>query len=382
MISFAATNNAIAGLSIATGGDQIRNCKGAYGPWTPCSHSCGTLGIMTREFIITEQAANGGQPCPATHEAQSCNWHPCAVPAAGNNRNESATISAVRHCDKCDCECSWTENGTKCTPPGDGSCCWDCCCVDPSPPSPPSPPHAGPWVRTSGLNCYPGHGATDLEKPTGSDCGVMSLTECQQKCINLTDCEGITVSKDPTSGLFKCYRRGNIQLDACDRSPGYTTYVNKSWAKAAGLNCYGGGHGAIDLESPPGSNAGIMSLADCQQKCANMEMCDGITVRKQASGQYECYRRGSVDFTDCDQHSEYDSYKYCCGPEPQTEYINHYDPNNPLKIVPDNQTRSNNYFLIIGDWGRSGGPSAGDCMDGVARMMKAYAAKQVAPVCA
>ena len=34
--------------------------------------------------------------------------------------------------------------------------------------------------------------------------------------------------------------------------------------------------------------------------------------------------------------------------------------------------------MMISDWGKSGGPSPGDCMDGVAKMMKAYATKQAA----
>jgi hypothetical protein len=49
------------------------------------------------------------------------------------------------------------------------------------------------------------------------------------------------------------------------------------------------------------------------------------------------------------------------------------DGNNPFKIVPSS-TRSNNYFLILGDWGKSGGP--GECQSEVARMMKTYVRDQ------
>jgi len=56
-------------------------------------------------------------------------------------------------------------------------------------------------------------------------------------------------------------------------------------------------------------------------------------------------------------------------------YINHYDGSNPLAIHTD-PVRSNNYFLIIGDWGRAGGP--GPCQTAVAEKMKAYVSQQKA----
>jgi len=54
-------------------------------------------------------------------------------------------------------------------------------------------------------------------------------------------------------------------------------------------------------------------------------------------------------------------------------YANHYESNNPLRIIPDEQ-RSSNYFLVIGDWGRAGGP--GLCQEAVAEKMKKYVAQQ------
>lgn len=52
-----------------------------------------------------------------------------------------------------------------------------------------------------------------------------------------------------------------------------------------------------------------------------------------------------------------------------------YDGNNPLGIVPKPQ-RSDNYFLIIGDWGKSGGP--GPCQNQVTALMKQYVRNQAA----
>lgn len=56
-------------------------------------------------------------------------------------------------------------------------------------------------------------------------------------------------------------------------------------------------------------------------------------------------------------------------------YINNYNGSNPLSIKPDPR-RSNNYFLIIGDWGKADGP--GHCQSAVAQLMQAYVQKQSA----
>eukprot|EP00440_Ansanella_granifera_P071729 gb/GFBE01077842.1/.p1 GENE.gb/GFBE01077842.1/~~gb/GFBE01077842.1/.p1 ORF type:complete len:402 (+),score=54.84 gb/GFBE01077842.1/:1-1206(+) len=73
----------------------------------------------------------------------------------------------------------------------------------------------------------------------------------------------------------------------------------------------------------------------------------------------------------------------CCGssaapeplPAPPSKYVNHYNGTNPLGIRASNR-RSENYFLIIGDWGRDSGP--GQCQSAVAEKMKAYIRQQQA----
>eukprot|EP01062_Namystynia_karyoxenos_P006873 TRINITY_DN123_c1_g1_i1.p1 TRINITY_DN123_c1_g1~~TRINITY_DN123_c1_g1_i1.p1 ORF type:complete len:408 (+),score=83.98 TRINITY_DN123_c1_g1_i1:169-1392(+) len=62
-------------------------------------------------------------------------------------------------------------------------------------------------------------------------------------------------------------------------------------------------------------------------------------------------------------------------PPSPSGWVNHYDGNNPLGISADSR-RSNNYFLILGDWGKFGGP--GDCQSQVAGRMKAYIKSQEA----
>jgi len=77
------------------------------------------------------------------------------------------------------------------------------------------------------LNCYTGHGATDLEKEAGEPCGEMSLSECEQKCDELDACQGITVSSKSGSNKVLCYRRGSINVGQCDHdAQGYTTLLN------------------------------------------------------------------------------------------------------------------------------------------------------------
>jgi len=59
----------------------------------------------------------------------------------------------------------------------------------------------------------------------------------------------------------------------------------------------------------------------------------------------------------------------------EMQYFNNYDGDNPRTIRAD-PVRSNNYLLVIGDWGRAGGP--GPCQTAVAEKMKAYVAQQKA----
>lgn len=54
-------------------------------------------------------------------------------------------------------------------------------------------------------------------------------------------------------------------------------------------------------------------------------------------------------------------------------YVNYYNGSNPLNIQAS-QRRSDNYFLMIGDWGRAGGP--GSCQLAVAEKMKQYVREQ------
>lgn len=87
----------------------------------------------------------------------------------------------------------------------------------PTPTPPPTP--TGNWTQYRGLNCYAGRGAKDLEGG-GSDCGTMSLEECQGKCGELAECVAITY------GSGKCYRRGYVLPGNCDVNGDYDTWIN------------------------------------------------------------------------------------------------------------------------------------------------------------
>ena len=76
-------------------------------------------------------------------------------------------------------------------------------------------------------NCYNGHGAVNLENPTYSSAGTMSLYDCLQLCSVTNGCDGVSVSNNETSvpGYINCYRKGNISLDHCDDYIPYDTYT-------------------------------------------------------------------------------------------------------------------------------------------------------------
>lgn len=138
-------------------------------------------------------------------------------------------------------------------------------------------PHPGEdgWAETYGLNCWgardggKSHGAKDLETPASASCGKMSIKDCQAKCDQMEGCDAVTIGSDGS-----CYRKSNVVPDQCDIAPGmFTTYVKSEWVHAKGFNCWGsrnGGksHGAMDLEVPADSSAGVMSLDDCQKMCS------------------------------------------------------------------------------------------------------------------
>ena len=86
------------------------------------------------------------------------------------------------------------------------------------------------YTLNSMKNCYNGHGAINLENPPYSSAGTMSLYDCQTLCDKTENCDGITVSNNETSipGYINCYRKGNINIDACDGDFTYDTYIKNA----------------------------------------------------------------------------------------------------------------------------------------------------------
>jgi hypothetical protein len=178
---------------------------------------------------------------------------------------------------------------------------------------PPGPWSVTNWTRAKGENCYgprgtaPAHGATDLESPPSASCGVMSLADCQRKCLELPGCQAVTVAPTP-DGKVECYRKADVSLAHCDGATSLDTYVRREWMLAGGFNCYTG-HGAVDLEHPPTSDCGTMSVRDCQRKCAVTPGCSAVTwLGADHSGVGKCYRKGSIDLPKCDRLSSFDTY--------------------------------------------------------------------------
>jgi len=85
----------------------------------------------------------------------------------------------------------------------------------------------GSWSKHMGENCYDGHGATAID---GSPIGKLSLADCQKMCDSTAGCTGITVAWSENGEPTDCWRRSNINIDACDEGDGYDT-----WTKSAGF---------------------------------------------------------------------------------------------------------------------------------------------------
>ena len=81
------------------------------------------------------------------------------------------------------------------------------------------------------------------------------------------------------------------------------------------MNCYGErdgqpAHGADDLENPPSSSAGVMTLANCMELCDNTDDCDGVTVSaaSEGGGLVECFRKANVNIDSCDFYYPIDTW--------------------------------------------------------------------------
>ena len=90
------------------------------------------------------------------------------------------------------------------------------------------------WAAATGYNCYPGHGATDIEKPSSSDCGVMNVVDCRRKCESTAGCTAITWEGKDHSGVGRCFRKAAVDLSKCDKGTDFDTYVR--YTNTAGEN--------------------------------------------------------------------------------------------------------------------------------------------------
>jgi hypothetical protein len=169
---------------------------------------------------------------------------------------------------------------------------------------PPGPWSDTVWAEAKGANCYGAHGATDLEHPASASCGVMTIAECQQKCLDLPGCTAITTSP-ADGGKVECYRKADISVRHCDSRTTFDTYVRHEWLLAGGFNCYPG-HGA---DNRPAELPDPMTVRDCQHKCSLDTGCSAIVFQgKDHSGVGMCYLKANVDLTKCDEGSSFDTY--------------------------------------------------------------------------
>lgn len=158
------------------------------------------------------------------------------------------------------------------------------------------------WVLGGGVNCWPGHGANDI--PTTSS--TMSIVDCQALCDKTSGCTGVVTSVDGSS--FRCWMKSDINFAGCQYGTSFSTWVKGDFVEAAGFNCWTG-HGAVDMEDPPNSSCGVMSVHACQQKCLATEGCDGITTSPASGGLINCYRKGDVQLSACQHGTNFNTWK-------------------------------------------------------------------------
>ena len=90
----------------------------------------------------------------------------------------------------------------------------------PAMPKPPSPPAV--WVAHPSANCWGGMGAVDLEARAGvAYAAVASVEECKEACNQQHGCTAITISHEPP---LWCFRRAEVDIDACLHKWGFDTY--------------------------------------------------------------------------------------------------------------------------------------------------------------
>jgi hypothetical protein len=174
------------------------------------------------------------------------------------------------------------------------------------------------WTKGVGENCYQNHGATDIDGQTS--CGVMTLEECQQKCLDFdtTKCTGITVTpyftdtarsiNNDNETKYSCYRKRDVVFGKCDYDTKFDTYVRQEWVPALGFNCYQE-HGAIDID---GKNYILIgTVSECKQKCEDTPSCSGIVffMKDDDIGVGSCYRKSNITLNKCDkQTNHFDVY--------------------------------------------------------------------------
>ena len=80
------------------------------------------------------------------------------------------------------------------------------------------------WHPHHGFNCWgDGNGAEEVDSPKGSPApgDVHDLDECKISCLLEPRCDAVLV---PTQGIFRCFRKRNIQLRSCSPDMNFELY--------------------------------------------------------------------------------------------------------------------------------------------------------------
>ena len=137
-----------------------------------------------------------------------------------------------------------------------------------------------------------------------------------------------------------------------------------AWTQHSSVNCYPG-HGAKSTRPNDAPLHGL-TLAQCEAQCSATPPCSAIVVQPG-----NCWFRSDVQLSQCVHgYKGFDTYVSAGGPSPPSPPsppgppspplpppppppagypIDNFDGENPLGIKPSPK-RSDNYFLVIGDW--------------------------------
>ena len=177
--------------------------------------------------------------------------------------------------------------------------------LSPTPPACPPPPSTLPtptplappvvaealWTKSKGFNCYPGHGATDIDT-AGPAANAKTLAACKAICEATTECEGIIMLRQ-TGG---CFLKAAIELSRC-ADDGHNAFADTYTIErplppaAENAQCkWSGLQVGRDRSAPEVSTIeGVSDLRACLDLCCFENECRGVQYWAEGPKALQCH---------------------------------------------------------------------------------------------